>query len=122
MGAETDALHDGVELLRLQVDGEALDATLRVTESCPLFRGHFPGRPVLPGVGQIMLVVALCRAAGWGELNVAGLERVKFIDPVGPGALLGCVVNRRGGRLRFELHRDGATVASGTLLLSSPSR
>jgi len=119
MSAETHAeLVAGVELLRLHVAGDALDGTLRVTASCPLFRGHFPGRPLLPGVGQISLVVALCRAAGWGDPTVTGLERVKFIEPVGPGALLDVAVDRRPGRLRFRFLRDGATVATGTLLLS----
>ena len=51
----------------------------------PVFAGHFPGRPLLPGVFQIeMARVVLERALGVG-LRMAGVERAKFLRPILPG-------------------------------------
>ena len=56
----------------------------------PAFAGHFPGRPVLPGVALLAEVIeaALARAARWRLRSAAAprLAVVKFLAPVGPGA------------------------------------
>jgi 3-hydroxyacyl-[acyl-carrier-protein] dehydratase len=68
-----------------------------VTINEPFFQGHFPGRPIMPGV---LIVEALAQAAGVlavESLGLAGtgklvyfmaIESAKFRTPVEPGVLL----------------------------------
>jgi 3-hydroxyacyl-[acyl-carrier-protein] dehydratase len=68
-----------------------------VTINEPFFQGHFPARPIMPGV---LIVEALAQAAGIlavEELGLAGsgklvyfmaIESAKFRAPVEPGVLL----------------------------------
>jgi len=68
-----------------------------VTINEPFFQGHFPGRPIMPGV---LIVEALAQAAGILAVEALGLagsgklvyfmaiEGAKFRQPVEPGVLL----------------------------------
>lgn len=63
----------------------------------PFFQGHFPGRPIMPGV---LIVEAMAQAAGVLAVESLGLrgsgklvyfmaiEEAKFRKPVEPGCLL----------------------------------
>lgn len=84
----------------------------------PAFAGHFPARPIVPGVvllDRVMQVVAVAL----GEL-VVGVGSAKFLSPVGPGATLEFSWAAATGRLvRFDIASDaGVAVATGTLKLA----
>ena len=87
-------LVDRVE--ELVVD-ERIVATKAVTINEPFFAGHFPDRPIMPGV---LIVEALAQAAGVLAVESLGLsgsgklvyfmaiDGAKFRTPVEPGVLL----------------------------------
>ncbi|HEX9933062.1 MAG TPA: 3-hydroxyacyl-ACP dehydratase FabZ [Allosphingosinicella sp.] len=87
-------LVDRVE--ELVVD-QRIAAIKAVTINEPFFQGHFPGRPIMPGV---LIVEALAQAAGVlavESLGLAGsgklvyfmaIDGAKFRTPVEPGVLL----------------------------------
>ena len=87
-------LVDRVEEL---VKDERIVAVKAVTINEPFFQGHFPARPIMPGV---LIVEALAQAAGVLaieslELQGSGklvyfmaIEEAKFRKPVEPGCLL----------------------------------
>jgi 3-hydroxyacyl-[acyl-carrier-protein] dehydratase len=73
--------------------GKRIVAVKSVTINEPVFLGHFPGRPVLPGV---FLVEGMAQAGGLLLLSdvpdrrnklllFAGIEQAKFRRPVVPG-------------------------------------
>jgi len=52
----------------------------------PVFAGHFPGAPLVPGVHQVALVAELARrGTGNHALLVAAIVRCKWSLPVCPG-------------------------------------
>jgi 3-hydroxyacyl-[acyl-carrier-protein] dehydratase len=77
------------------VSGESITAIKNVSVNEQYFSGHFPGRPVMPGV---LILEALAQAAGilcFVTANVypdestrfyfAGMDKVRFRRPVIPG-------------------------------------
>jgi 3-hydroxyacyl-[acyl-carrier-protein] dehydratase len=75
--------------------GESIRALKNVTYNEPFFPGHFPGRPVMPGV---MIIEALAQTAGilcFVTANVfpdqdtrfyfVGIDKARFRRPVVPG-------------------------------------
>ena len=92
------------------VPDQSIVAIKAVTMNEQFFQGHFPGRPIMPGV---LIVEALAQAAGVlavESLNLANsgklvyfmaIENAKFRQPVEPGVLL---------KLEVEFVQKRATV------------
>jgi 3-hydroxyacyl-[acyl-carrier-protein] dehydratase len=77
--------------------GEEIHAVKAVSFNEQYFQGHFPGRPIMPGVLQIealaqaagILAVESLDLAGSGKLvYFMAIEEAKFRAPVEPGCLL----------------------------------
>ena len=77
--------------------GEEITAIKAVSFNEDFFQGHFPGRPIMPGVLQIealaqaagILAVETLDLAGSGKLvYFMAIESAKFRAPVEPGCLL----------------------------------
>ena len=77
--------------------GERIHAVKAVSFNEQFFQGHFPGRPIMPGVLQIealaqaagVLGIETFELAGTGKLVIfMAIENAKFRAPVEPGCLL----------------------------------
>jgi 3-hydroxyacyl-[acyl-carrier-protein] dehydratase len=102
-----------------------------VTFNEPHFQGHFPGRPVMPGV---LIVEAMAQVGGVvltqmdeidkGLFMFAGIDKVRFRRPVIPGdqlimtVELLCIKRRRFGKMQGRAEVDGQLVAEGELMFS----
>ena len=83
----------------------------------PAFAGHFPGRPMLPGVALVAEAMeaaasdpALARAIG----ATPRLSVVKFLEPVGPGASLDIALRLEARTVAFSIgDKAGRIVATG---------
>jgi 3-hydroxyacyl-[acyl-carrier-protein] dehydratase len=76
------------------IPGESLTAVKNVSVNEPFFQGHFPGRPLMPGV---LILEALAQATGilafYTEENAkerilflfVGIDKARFKRPVEPG-------------------------------------
>jgi 3-hydroxyacyl-[acyl-carrier-protein] dehydratase len=76
------------------VPGDKLTALKNVTINEPFFQGHFPGRPIMPGV---LIIEAMAQAGGilaylTGSVEqrnrliyFMGMDKVRFRKPVVPG-------------------------------------
>ena len=76
------------------VPGDKITALKNVTNNEPFFQGHFPGRPIMPGV---LIVEAMAQAGGilaylTGSteqrsrlIYFMGMDKVRFRKPVVPG-------------------------------------
>ena len=118
------------------VPDERISAIKAVTINEPFFEGHFPGRPIMPGV---LIVEALAQAAGVlavETFNLAGsgklvyfmaIEGAKFRSPVEPGCLLQLdveFVQKRASVSKFsgKASVDGKVVAEAnfTAMIADP--
>jgi len=69
----------------LQLDGEKLKTTITLNAGHAIFRGHFPGQPVLPGVCMMQMVKELAEVHLNKKLRLQKAPELKFlsfIDPV----------------------------------------
>jgi len=69
----------------LQADGDKLKTTISLNVEHPIFKGHFPGQPVLPGVCMMQMVKEVTEAYHEKKLRLQKARELKFlsfIDPV----------------------------------------
>ena len=89
-----------VDRIREWESGQRIVGIKNVTANEPFFQGHFPGRPIMPGVqileamAQIGGVLAFKSAPATGKpvVYLTGVDQAKFRRPVIPG-----------DQLRFEI-------------------
>ncbi|RDU95676.1 AMP-binding protein [Trinickia dinghuensis] len=114
IAAAFDVHPQGMEVLAQFAHEDAQHYELRVPPSLVHFDGHFPGLPILPGVVQIDWAVQL-GAEHWPEVrSMLAVERLKFMAPVPPGAILHLTLAhdavRRKMRFAFRFgERDSAS-------------
>lgn len=111
--------------------GKRAVALKNVTLNEPQFQGHFPGRPLMPGV---LIVEAMAQVGGLivtqmpdipkGLFVFAGIDGVRFRKPVVPGDQLRITCDllsfkrRRFGKVHAQASVEGELVCSGDLLFS----
>lgn len=114
--------------------GESLVAIKNVTINEPFFPGHFPHRPVMPGV---MILEALAQATGLLAFETAGatpednmlyyfvgIDSARFRKPVEPGDQLRLEVKllrHSRGIWKFEAYAkvDGEVVCDAQLMCAA---
>jgi acyl-coenzyme A synthetase/AMP-(fatty) acid ligase/3-hydroxymyristoyl/3-hydroxydecanoyl-(acyl carrier protein) dehydratase len=116
--AELDAL---CEAHRNPSTETRLDFDFSIPADHPALPGHFPGRPVVPGVLILDVLADHLRAATARE--VRHLRRVKFISPLLPGEPASVRLERRGTTWSFQVSTaaDGGSrlVAEGRIELGA---
>ncbi|MEO0405810.1 MAG: 3-hydroxyacyl-ACP dehydratase FabZ [Cyanobacteria bacterium P01_A01_bin.135] len=113
------------------IPGERAVGLKNVTFNEPHFQGHFPGRPIMPGV---LIIEAMAQVGGVvltqlpdvpeGLLMFAGIDKVRFRRPVVPGDQLLMTVDlisvkrRRFGKMQGRATVEGQLAAEGELMFS----
>ena len=111
--------------------GKKAVAIKNVTLNEPQFQGHFPDKPLMPGV---LIVEAMAQVGGLivtqipdlpkGLFVFAGIDGVRFRRPVVPGDQLKItcelvsIKRQRFGKIRGEAKVDDQLVCSGELMFS----
>ena len=112
--------------------GQRIVAIKNVTINEPFFQGHFPQKPVMPGV---LIIEALAQATGLLALEtkkvtnhaiylLVGVDKARFKHPVEPGDQLKLevdVLKRRRDIWVFKCVAsvDGKTVASAEIMCTA---
>jgi len=111
--------------------GKRIVAIKNVSANEPQFLGHFPGRPIMPGV---LILEAMAQAAGVMVFSAmdrpqmehslyyyVGIDNARFKKPVVPGDVLELEVTldrqlRGIGKFNCVARVDGQTVAEATIM------
>jgi 3-hydroxymyristoyl/3-hydroxydecanoyl-(acyl carrier protein) dehydratase len=104
-------------------EGDERHVRLRVPARSRFFEGHFEGRPMLPGVAQVVAIAQREAERTFGALGTPRrMSRLKFQDVIVPGDALALTLTREVGEgtlVRFRIERllpEGARIASsGTI-------
>lgn len=103
-----------VEAAAAAADSAHFTATFAICADHPALAGHFPGRPVVPGV--LLLDEVLQAVERWlGPVSCRELVQAKFVRPLLPGERAELTLRRRGIGVEFELRRQPDLIASGSL-------
>lgn len=93
---------------------------LRIGAEHPSLPGHFPGRPIVPGV----LLLDEVRACAQHELGgcLARIAQAKFVAPLLPeqDARIELEVDAATRRARFRVLRGDTLLAGGELQFTAP--
>jgi 3-hydroxyacyl-[acyl-carrier-protein] dehydratase len=111
--------------------GQSVDARTVFEADDPMFAGHFPGNPIVPGV---ILTEALAQAAGIAAASgysetarplflLSAIRTMKFLQAVRPGEQVELRAEKIGATetlLQFKVRAtvNGAPAAEGQLVLS----
>jgi 3-hydroxymyristoyl/3-hydroxydecanoyl-(acyl carrier protein) dehydratase len=85
----------------------------------PAFAGHFPGRPIIPGVQLLDRAQRLIETRHGMELQ--GLKVAKFLNPAGPGAVLELEYRIARDLVHFEIRCGERRIAQGQFVAAAPS-
>jgi 3-hydroxyacyl-[acyl-carrier-protein] dehydratase len=109
------------EVLGSGPDGDGWVLSARLPATSPLFAGHFPGHPILPGIAHLVLVTRALADWRGREVALAGVRSMKLRQPVGPGETLtvrlSVSAEGAGEGVSFVLEREGEMVSRGTVLV-----
>jgi 3-hydroxyacyl-[acyl-carrier-protein] dehydratase len=114
-----------IDEVDIEEEGRKGTARKKLTGKEYFFEGHFPGRPVMPGV---LIVEAMLQAAmvvlGSGDMKMKGVEKVKFRQPIEPGDIISIniqLISSENGlyKVNGEVLLGDDLAASGDILLSS---
>jgi 3-hydroxyacyl-[acyl-carrier-protein] dehydratase len=82
----------------------------------PALTGHFPGRPIVPGVVLIDRAILFAECLSGCASVCWQITNAKFLSPVGPGETLAFRLEvGGGGAISFNVRAGGRAVASGSL-------
>lgn len=94
-----------------------LSFAVEIPPSGALFAGHFPGRPILPGIVHLALAEQALRELMGQDATIAAVRHLKLRRPVSPGKDLELRIglSDKEDTARFEVRCNGETASQGMI-------
>jgi len=98
----------------LDLPNRRITTACQVPEQSPVFEGHFPGYPILPGV---LMIETMAQTGGWLVLAVLRFQRMPFLAQVKEAKLRSFVAPGQAMQAEARLVHDGSgyAVVSATI-------
>ena len=103
----------------LDSEARTVRADCVVPDASPVFEGHFPGHPLLPGV---LMIETMAQTGGWLVLAVLRFQRMPFLAQVKEAKLRSFVVPGQLLQVEARLLHDGSGYAVVAGNISSDGR
>jgi len=94
---------------------EADQKTLCVPAAHPIFTGHFPGRPIVPGVMLLEWVLDECARVRGCAPSALRIREAKFFAPLQPDQSATLLLESGDRRCAFEIQHGTVSIARGIL-------
>lgn len=98
-------------------DARRHDDAFRIGADHPSLPGHFPGRPVVPGVVILDEVIACAERWLEREIRVVAVPQAKFVGVLEPERTARVSLALSGESLRFDVQGEAGPLASGLFTL-----
>ena len=100
---------------------ENVKTTIAVSRNAAYFEGHFPDRPILPGVVELLLVLDALSQQSGQAVALRGIAFARLRQRVFPGEHLHLDTrDLDNGHIRVEISRSDGPVASAELIPGHP--
>lgn len=77
-------LNNFCTLLNHETSGDTVKATVSFYAAHQIFKGHFPGHPVVPGVCMMQIVRELMEVSLSKKLQIVTGDNMKFLSVINP--------------------------------------
>ena len=103
----------------LDPEARLVRADCTVPDQSPIFEGHFPGYPLLPGV---LMIETMAQTGGWLVLATLRFARMAFLAQVKEAKFRGFVAPGRHLEVEARLVQDGSSyaVVTGQIVFGRP--
>ncbi len=102
-------------------DSKTVSASVHADADCPLFDGHFPGDPVLPGIGQLAMVADVLERLTGKQSTVSQLRRVKFRRRIEPDEQLTITIDaQKNSMYSFRVTTGHDELVCSGLMATAP--
>lgn len=65
-------------------ENDSIEAAITFNEKHPIFSGHFPGNPIVPGVVQVQIIKDLMEKKFEQKLILSQAKNIKFLSIISP--------------------------------------
>jgi len=69
---------------KISSDNESIGSDVTFNENHEIFKGHFPGNPIVPGVIQVNIIKDLLEEGLQKELLLVKSKNIKFLNFISP--------------------------------------
>lgn len=101
-----------------QSDLNEISAEIRVPPDSPWFDGHFPGKPILPGIAQLGIVFDMICQTSEQNLKISEARRIRFKQTIEPDDRLKVIakpLKGEAGSYSFRIMAEEELVCSGVV-------
>ncbi len=95
-------------IAELDVAGGRIVTACQVPDQSPVFEGHFPGHPILPGV---LMIETMAQTGGWLLLATLGFKRMAFLMQVEKAKMRSFVTPSQAMQAEASLLHEGSGYA-----------
>lgn len=92
----------------VDLEAKVLNATSVVPDESPVFEGHFPGHPLVPGV---LMIETMAQASGILIMHTIDFEKIPLLAGVKEGKLRDFVGPKTEIEIKAEIEHEGSGFA-----------
>jgi len=92
----------------VDLDAKVLNATSIVPDESPVFEGHFPGHPLVPGV---LMIETMAQASGILIMHTIDFQKIPLLAGVKEGKLRDFVGPKTELEIKAEIEHEGSGFA-----------